>query len=418
MKKFRVKHGMIRLNEKLRGFIYKGLKWFLLGSAVGFLSGSAATLFLVLLDKATQIRIAHPTLIIGLPIAGFFVGYLYYRHGKDVAGGNNLILEEIHNPKNTIPFRMAPLVLLGTVMTHLFGGSAGREGTAVQMGASLADQLSKYFKLQAQDRRDLLILGLGSGFGAAVGAPWAGTVFGIEVIRSGHFKLPIFAKSLIASFVAYQTTHLFHAPHTVYPRLEAVQLSIQNLVIVLVSGLIFGLTARLFSELTHQIEKLETRFISFPPFKPFIAGIILVLLFNLEGSYRYVGLGIKVIQESFSELLSWKDPLFKILFTSLTVASGFKGGEFIPLVFIGSTLGSVLSQYVPLPKGLLTSVGFSSVFAAASNTPIACSLMAIELLGWNVGPYVLIGCFVAYFVSGHRGIYKNQPKRSKKIKIF
>jgi len=406
---------MHRLNEKRKVFIQKWAKKVLLSVWVGFFAGTAATIFLVLLDIATQTRESHPKLIWGLPLAGFCVGYIYYLFGKDIAGGNNLILEEIHNPRHTIPIRTAPFVLFGTVITHLFGGSAGREGTAVQMGASLADQVSKLFKVEMRERKSLLVAGTGAGFGAAIGAPWAGVIFGMEVIQIGRPQFFAWGECLIASFVAYYTTLLFKAPHTHYPLLTPLKLDVKTLIIVSISGIIFGVTARFFSVLTHQIEKMGRRFISYPPLKPFFGGIVLVILFSWEGSYRYVGLGISTIQDALSFPTPLKDPILKIIFTAITIGSGFKGGEFIPLVFIGTTLGNVLSQWFSASPGLLATLGFASVFAAASNTPIACIIMACEIFGFSVLPYVTISCFLAYYVSGHKSIYVSQPISDRKL---
>lgn len=409
---------MYRLNEKSRVFIHKWKKRALLSAIIGFLSGTASTVFLLLLEKVTAIRENHLHLIYWLPLAGWLVGVFYLRHGKDIAGGNNLILEEIHQPKNTIPFRMVPFVLFGTLVTHLFGGSAGREGTAVQMGGSLADQVTRFFNLENEERKNFLIAGIGAGFGSAIGAPWAGVIFGMEVIQVGRMRFFAWFECLVATFVAYYTTFLFKAPHTHYPQLKETPWSLKIVGVVILSGVVFGLTARLFSWLTHSIEKIEGRWISYPPAKPLVGGVLLVVLFSLEGSYRYAGLGIPIVQDSLSQMMSFKDPLFKILFTALTVASGFKGGEFIPLVFIGSSLGSALSQFVSTPQGLLASVGFAAVFASASNTPIACSVMAIELLGWHIAPYAVIGCCAAYYFSGQRGIYSSQLVSRKKLRVF
>jgi H+/Cl- antiporter ClcA len=393
-------------------------KWAFFSALSGILSGIAAAVFLILLDLATKTRDAHLAIIWCLPLAGLGIGWVYHRFGKDIAGGNNLILEQIHQPKNTIPLTMAPFILIGTVVTHLFGGSAGREGTAVQMGASLSDQLSKFFKLDPEERRILLVTGAGAGFGAAIGAPWAGVVFGMEVIQIGHLRFFALIECGIASFCAYSTTLLLRAPHSVYPKPQFEAVSLQSLAWIALAGILFGLTARGFSRFTHQIEILERRFISFPPLKPFLAGIVLVLLYFWEGTYRYAGLGISVIQESFGKISSFKDPALKFVFTAITVGSGFKGGEFIPLVFIGATLGSALAHFMPLSSGVLAAVGFAAVFGAAANTPLACSLMALELFGWQIAPYAVVGCFVGFYFSGHQGIYQSQVIKDHKHKKF
>ena len=391
------------------------VRWSLFSSLCGILAGSAAAMFLILLNWATNFRDHHQIIIWALPFAGFFIGWIYHYYGDNIAQGTNLILDEISEPKNIIPLKMAPFILLGTVATHLFGGSAGREGTAVQMGASLSDQLTKIFNIKPDERKILLIAGAGAGFGAAIGAPWAGVIFGMEIINIGRLRLFALFQCFIASFVGYFTTLALRAPHSAYPQFQIPDLNFKTIIFVICAGIIFGLSSQIFILLTHFIERLNSRFISFPPLKPLFAGIFLVILFYIEGTYRYVGLGIPYIQEALIIKAHFRDPLLKTFFTALTIGSGFKGGEFIPLVFIGTTLGSALSILIPISFQLLGALGFAAVFAGAANTPIACSLMAMELFGIKIGPYALIACFVSYYFSGHSGIYKSQKLVSVQI---
>lgn len=395
-------------------------KWTFLSAISGVLAGIAAAIFLHLLDWATNTRNSHHFIIWALPFAGFIVGWIYHRHGQDVMPGHNLILDEIHDPKDTVPVRMAPFVLFGTILTHLFGGSAGREGTAVQMGASLSDQLSRFFNIEPDERKILLVCGAGAGFGAAIGAPWAGVIFGMEVINIGRLRLFAWFECIVSSFVGFYTAVLLKSPHSVYPAIEIPEFDIKIVALVALAGAIFGVAALLFAKLTHGLERLEARTIKYPPLKPFIAGILLVILYYFEGSYRYTGLGIPIIQDALKEPAPFKEPLLKAVFTALTIGSGFKGGEFIPLVFIGATLGSALSIVLPVSFKLLAAVGFAAVFAGASNTPIACSIMAIELFGAGIAPYAFIGCFMSYYFSGHHGIYRAQRiemRKPQRVKV-
>lgn len=386
---------------------------------VGVLAGAAAAVFLISLTWATSYRDSHSWLIWLLPVAGAVIGYAYYKYGHNTDKGTGLILEQIHDPSNIIPFRMAPMVLLGTLLTHLFGGSAGREGTAVQMGASLADQLNRFFKISPEDRKVLLIAGAGAGFSAAIGAPLAGALFGLEVIQVGRLRLFALAECLVASFVAFYVCRLLGAPHSLFGPVGEISYSALGVVSVLGAGLAFGLAANVFMRFTHLIERWQKRFIKHPAFRPIVGGALLVILYQLEGSFRFAGLGIPVIQGYFTEMASFMDPVYKTLFTGVTVGSGFKGGEFIPLVFIGSGLGSALSVVLPLSISVLAALGFAAVFGAAANTPLACAVMACEIFGWNMAPYALLACLVAYFVSGHLGIYKNQKiVRSKRDQLL
>jgi H+/Cl- antiporter ClcA len=177
------------------------LKWFVLGSVVGVLTGTASAIFLASLDFVTSTRMDHPWLLFLLPLGGVFTSYLYWKYGKTAAKGNNLILEQIHHGDGAIPFRMAPLVLLGTLLTHLFGGSAGREGTAVQMGGSFSEWVGKLFKLNANDRKIILMCGISSGFGSVFGTPVSGAIFGMEVLAIGMIQYQALIPCFVASFI-------------------------------------------------------------------------------------------------------------------------------------------------------------------------------------------------------------------------
>ncbi len=392
------------------------LKWTGLSAIAGILSGAAASAFLFALDFATRFRLDHREIICFLPIGGFIVGWAYHHFGREVAGGNSLILDEIHDPQKIIPLRMAPLVFLGTVITHLFGGSAGREGTAVQMGATLSVQLANFVKVANDERKILLVAGAGAGFGAAIGAPWAGVIFGMEVIQIGRLRIFAFPECFIASFCAYFLTRILHTPHTIYPSAAIPELAWSAFFWVAIAGIFFGIVAKFFADFTHLIEAAGKRFIRYSPLRPFVAGILLVLLYRWEGSYRYAGLGMEGIQGALQAPSSLPVPAFKLLFSALTVGSGFKGGEFIPLVFIGTTFGSALSLFLPLSFSLLGALGFAAVFGAAANTPIACTIMAAEIFGYRIAPFAAVACYMAYYCSGHSGIYRSQKIYRKKHK--
>ena len=230
------------MKSKLKNKLNHYARWTFLSALSGLLSGIAATIFLISLDWATKTRDQNPRLIWYLPIAGFLIGWVYHHFGKDVARGHNLILDEIHDPKKIVPIHMTPFILVSTLITHLFGGSAGREGTAVQMGASLSVQLSHFFKIELEERKILLVAGAGAGFGAAIGAPWAGVIFGMEVINIGKLRLFAWFECLLASFVAYDTTILLGAKHSHYPTFEIGSFDLKMLFFIAIAGIIFGLT--------------------------------------------------------------------------------------------------------------------------------------------------------------------------------
>lgn len=384
-------------------------KWLSISGIVGLLVGSASALFLVSLDWVGNFRENHLWMIALLPLAGLAIGFSYYKWGQPVEAGNNLLIERIVNPsQERIPFRMAPMVLLGTLATHLFGGSAGREGTALQMAGAISDQLTKPLKLNATDRKILLISAIAAGFGSVFGTPLAGAIFALEVVVIGKMKYDAIFPAFTAAILANLATNMWNVGHTHYHIAEIPPISALNLGYTIVAGIAFGLTAAVFSKLNAGIGKAFKSKISYAPLRPFVGGILVALAVWGLGSTRHIGLGIPVILESFEVQLPVWDFALKLGLTALTLGAGFKGGEVTPLFFIGATLGSALSGIVPLPVGLMAGMGFVAVFAGATNTPLACSIMAIELFGAECGVYVAIACIVAYLMSGNTSIYNGQ----------
>lgn len=388
--------------------LFFSLKWLLIASCVGICSGSASALFLFLLDLATNWRESNTWIIYLLPLGGFLVGAIYHYFGESILKGNNLLLEEIHEPKKTIPLKMFPLILISTIITHFFGGSAGREGTAVQMGGAISDQFTKLFNLNHKDRKILLITGISAGFASVFGTPLAGTVFGLEVFIIGKLYYEAILPSLFSAIVADYVCSLWSIKHTHYSIPFTPQLTPIHFLYALLAGILFGLTGLLFSKITAFFDENFKKYIKYSPLRPFIGGIVIASAVFILGTTKYIGLGIPTIVDSFKNPLPIYDFFSKIMFTSLTLGSGFKGGEVTPLFYIGSTLGSALANFIPLPVALLAGMGFAGVFAGAANTPIACTLMGIELFGIDSGIFIAISCITAYMFSGHSGIYKAQ----------
>ena len=398
-------------------FIYL-IKWLALSLIIGVAVGAVSALFLITLEWCTNYREANTYIIWLLPLAGLFIGLSYHYLGKNVTKGNNQIIDEYHKPEKVIPFKMAPLVLLGTLATHLFGGSAGREGTAVQIGAAIADQCSRLVKIDSLDRKLFLVMGISAGFSAVFGTPLAGSIFALEVLIIGRIRFDALIPSILVAIIADQTCLFFGGHHTLYSVSYVPSLSITNILLVSIAGICFGLTGSLFAKGTHFWNTQFKKWINYPPLRPFLGGLIIAIAVFFMGTTRYIGLGVPVIIESLSQSVPPYDFILKLLLTTFTLGAGFKGGEVTPLFFIGATLGNALVWILPLPTGVLAAMGFVAVFAAATNTPVACTLMGIELFGIEIGQYIALACFIAYLFSGHSGIYSSQIIGSAKHPIL
>lgn len=396
------------------------LKWLVICLFVGVLVGSSSAVFLATLDYATQTRVNNVWIIYFLPVGGLIIGFLYYYLGSGLEKGNDLLFDEYYKANKIVPFKMAPLVYIGTILTHLFGGSAGREGTAVQMGGAIAELFTKWLKikLDSDDRKIILIIGVSAGFASVFGTPFTGVIFALEIFIIGKIRFKAVLPSIATAFLSYYICHAWNVAHVNYPTLAFHSITTINFIWAILASIIFGLAAFLFTQFAHFWKNLFQKLIKFAPLRPFVGGVIIALLFFFFDIAKFLGLGIPVIVDSFSEQQEISVFLLKILFTTFTLGAGFKGGEVTPLFFIGAALGSALVWFVPLPLPLLAGMGFVGVFAGATNAPLACFVMGLELFGWETAPYLAIACTIAYFFSGRKGIYNSQKLEGTKNKIY
>jgi len=398
------------------------VRWALIQVPMAALVGTLCAAFLWSLDAATRLRFTLPWLLYLLPLGGFVVGLLYHLTGRSVEGGNNLIVEQIHEPGAGVPLRMAPLIFFGTVVTHLFGGSAGREGTAVQLGGSLASGFGRALKLDADGTRILLMGGIAAGFGAVFGTPIAGAVFALEVLAIGRVEYRALVPCLAAALVGDWTCLAWGIHHGVY-RVDAL-VPVDALLVAKagIAGVAFGLAGLAFAEANHALGGWLKRVVPYGPLRPVIGGVAVIALVYLFGTRDYLGLGTLAATPGGLTIASFFGPdthpwswALKLLFTVVTLSAGFKGGEVTPLFFIGAALGNALAPIFGVPTGVFAAIGFVALFAGAANTPLACTFMGIELFGATYAVPIAVACFVAYLCSGHNGIYLSQRVAVPKI---
>lgn len=392
-------------------------KWMALSLIIGTSIGSITAFFLVSLEKITAVRIAHPWLIYLLPIAGLVIGLLYYYLGDHAHKGNNILIESHNDSTIAIPFKMAPLVLIGTLLTHLVGGSAGREGTAVQMGGSIAIPFAKWFQLNDSQKKTIIIMGISAGFAAVFGTPWAGAIFAIELMSFRKFNWTSLFPIVGVAFIAHFTCLQWGVQHGTYHVNEMANINLSNFRWALFAGILFGLAALAFALCNKAFKFIFTK-INWAPIRPFIGGVVLLIVYSFFNTTKWMGLGIPTITQAFESPVTYYDFAIKILLTCFTLSAGFKGGEVTPLFFIGATLGNILIVIFPLPMGLLAAMGFVAVFAGATHCVIASIILGFELFGMQAGIFIAIACITAYFSSGIEGIYTAQHKTGVKYDVY
>lgn len=409
------------------------VRWTLLILPVGIAIGSVVALFLWLLGLAIHFRFSHAWLLYLLPVAGLVIHFIYRSFGRSSEKGNNLIMEEIHQRGGGVPAQMAPVILFTTVITHLFGGSAGREGTAVQIGGSIAGMFGKWFKLDEADTKVVLTAGIAAGFGAVFGTPLTGAVFAMEVLTIGKIKYNALLPVLMASVIGDLTVSAWGIHHTAYhidvlaktQYIFSEYLPIDLLLLgkVIFASALFGLASYLFSKMVHAVKAVFSGIFKRQWMIPVIGGLVIIGLTLIIGKPDYLSLGVDgeypgaiTIPSAFrsggANTWSW---LWKTVYTTLTLGTGFKGGEVTPLFYIGATLGNAISVLIDAPVSLFAALGFIAVFAGATNTPLACTIMGVELFGAEYTLFFAVACFTAYLFSGSSGIYAAQRIAIPKI---
>ncbi len=399
--------------EKVTSFFGKEKKavnslwrWCIAAGILGVGMGFTGVAFHNLLGLVTQLRTAYPMMVFGLPFAGLLIVFMYKKAGGGADKGTNLVLSAIHSGKR-IPFRMAPLIFAGTILTHMFGGSSGREGAALQIGGSIGNSLGKLLKLDDKDCSILIMCGMSACFSAMFGTPAAAAVFSLEVVSVGVMYYAALLPCVLSAVIARGISKAMGVEAIRFTLNDIASIDLLSGMKLIALGAIFAAVSILFILALNYINGGFQKYIKSPYIKIFIAGWAIVGLSFIFGQ-QYLGNGLNLIEQSMFENVPWFFFLLKILFTSITLGGGYKGGEIIPSLCIGATIGSCLAPVFGMPVALCAACGMVSVFCGVTNSPITSILLAVELFGVSSLYYCLISIAVSYLLSEYFSLYKSQ----------
>jgi H+/Cl- antiporter ClcA len=388
-------------------------RWVALAFVIGVLSGLLSAAFIEALNWATDKRESNNWLVYTLPLAGLLVGCSYHYLGRGLERGSNLIIDQIHSHSEWIPLRLTPLIFGASVISHVAGGSTGREGAALQLAAGVTDPISKRLGFNPADRSLMLVAAIAGGFGAVFGVPVAGAVFALEVQRVGRVRYEALVPAFVASFVGDAVVRGLGVTHTHYPNMPDIAWSVSMAWKIALFGLIGGLIAMLFVHLTRFIKDNLKKYVAWYPARPVVGGVVLAILILSFGWRDYSGLSIPLAVEAMNGSVAgqWGT---KLILTSITIGSGFVGGEFIPLFVIGALAGASYAHIIGANVAVFAIIGSITVLAGATNAPLACTIIGVELFGGQGLTFFALACAVAYATSGHTGIYHAQPVSAHK----
>ena len=395
-----------------------------LAACCGIAAGLAGALFLTALDAVTSLRWRFPWLLYLLPVAGVVSVRAYRAWGRGAERGTALVLDAVRDPRTRVPGILAPMILGSTLLSHLCGGSVGREGTAVQMGASLGETIRRRFFATTNDPAAALLAGVAGGFGAVFGTPWAGALYAVELPLVAGFRWPQAIPCLVASWCGHATCTALGVRHTPCPGFPMGDPFDGGRILGwVVAGVVFGLAARAFVACLRGWSRAYGCLPGAPGtlsgwIQPIVAAGAVIAMAALLGTDAYLGLGVTGRLPTDPSIVRSFDPggvttwswFWKLLFTTATLAGGFKGGEVTPLFFIGAALGQSLAAFAGWPVGEFAALGFIAVFAAAGHTPWACAVLGWELFGPGIIVPGLVAVLVADAVATGAGLHAHRAR--------
>jgi len=391
------------------------VKWIVLATIIGIVVGVSTTIFLKALTFSTIVTSRYPYYFLFLPITLFLTIVIIKYLAPDAEGhGTEKVIEAVHNRSGKINVMVVPVKLIATIITIASGGSVGKEGPCAQIGAGLSSFFADLFRFDDTDRKKLVICGISAGFAAVFGTPMAGAIFGIEVLFVGSILYDVLLPSFIAGIIGYQISSSLGITYFYHPLNFTPVFSNIFFLKVVIAGIFFGLCSFFLIEMLKLSEYCSTKLRIWKPLKGIVGGLAIISL-ALIFSKQFLGLGLDTIQSVLSgEKVVWYAFILKTIFTSITLGFGGSGGIVTPIFFIGSTAGALFATVLSLDIATFSAIGLVSLLAGAANTPIAASIMAVELFGPKVAPYATIACVISYLMTGHRSVYPSQVLAVKK----
>jgi H+/Cl- antiporter ClcA len=380
------------------------LKWIIFAIIVGAIVGLCGTAFYFALSLVTVLRTQNTWLIFLLPLGGLGIVAMYRFLHNEKDTGTNLVISAIHSD-DELPLRMAPLIFVSTLITHLFGGSAGREGAALQMGGSIGNALGKLFHFDDKDKHVMIMCGMSAAFSALFGTPMAAAILPMEMVSVG---VMYYIACVISSLVAHGIAYSFGVSNEMFIIRSIPKFGIITSIEISVLAILCALVSILFCVLLHKSEDLYKRFFTNPYIRVIAGGCIIIVLTLLVGNQDYNGTGINIIEHCINGTVRPEAFLLKMIFTALTLGAGYKGGEIVPSFFTGAAFGCLFGNLLGFSPTLCTAVGMTAVFCGVTNCPITSLLISFELFGYDGMPYFLLATALSYMLSGYFGLYRSQ----------
>lgn len=390
-------------------------KWIFFGILCGAVVGTIASIFAIAIRTGTQFRAAFPPLLYGLPIAGVLIVFAYHKLGFAKDGGTNTILEAIRDEEQ-VPIQMAPLIFIGTVLTHMFGGSAGREGAALQIGGSIGNGLGRILHFKSTDTKRVIMCGMSAAFSALFGTPLAAAILPIEISTVGIMYYSSLVPCVLSSLVAFYIAQAFGLKGEAYPLGDVIPMTLPSALLTVLLSVLCAFAAILFCTMMDKVGKL-LHFMKNDYIRAAVGGVIVVIMTIAVGSQTYNGAGANIIELCFenkpSEIFALAF-LLKMIFTAVTLGSGYKGGEIVPSLFIGATLGVKFGALIGFSPSLCAALGMCALFCGVTNCPVASLLICFEMFGFDAMPFFLLAVSFTYLFSGNFGLYHGQVIRYSK----